>query len=128
MVDTVVRPDAGLAELLTLRARTASRRRLTLDVVLGLAVALGMALWRPVAWPAPFSAALCFAAFGAWAVADRRLAALSARARAELALRPPAGPLALWRTLRGLAAVVGVSAAVVLVFTALFGVVGRWIS
>ena len=128
MVDTVVRPDAGLTELLTLRARTASRRRLTLDVVLGLAVALAMALWRPVAWPAPFSAALCFAAFGAWAAADRRLAALAARARAELALRPPAGPQALWRTVRGLAAVVGVSAAVVLVFTTLFGVVGQWIS
>ncbi|GLC26239.1 hypothetical protein [Roseisolibacter agri] len=128
MVDTAVRPDAGLAELLTLRARTASRRRLTLDVVLGLSVALLMALWRPVAWPALFSAALCFAAFGAWAAADRRLVALAAHARAELILRPPVAPLALWRTVRGLAAVVGVSAAVVLVFTGLFGIVGRWIS
>ena len=128
MVDTAARPDAGLAELLTLRARSASRRRLLLDVVLGLSVALVMALWRPVAWPAPFSAALCFAAFGAWAAADRRLVALAARARAELAIRPPAAPLALWRTVRGLAAVVGVSAAVVLVLTSVFGVLGRWIS
>lgn len=128
MLDTAVRPDAGLAELLTRRARTASRRRLTLDVVLGLAVALLFALWRPVAWPAPFSAALCFAAFGAWAAAGRRLEALRARARAELALRPPAAPVALWRTARGLAALVGVSAAVVLVYTSLFGIVGRWIS
>ena len=128
MVDTAARPDAGLAELLALRARSASRRRLTLDVVLGLSVALVMALWRPVAWPVPFSAALCFAAFGVWAAADRRLVALVAHARTELTLHPPAAPLALWRTVRALAAAVGVAAAIVLVLASLHGIMGSWIS
>lgn len=128
MVETVVRADAGLAELLSLRARTASRRRLALDLAGGIGVAVLVALWRPAAWPALFAAALCFAAFGAWAVADRQLTAVAARARAELALRPPAAPLALWRTVRALAAAVGIAAATALVFTTVFGVVGRWIS
>jgi hypothetical protein len=128
MVDSVVRPDAGLAELLTLRARRATPRRLTLDVVGGLIAATVVAVWRPFAWPALLGAALCFAAFGAWAAADRRLASAEARARAELRVPRPVMEPALWRAARGLSAVVGVASAVLLVFTSLFGVIGRWIS
>ena len=30
--------------------------------------------WRPAWWPLPLSAALCFAAFGLWGLADREAA------------------------------------------------------
>ncbi|MGZ8457637.1 MAG: hypothetical protein ACXWZ4_13640 [Gemmatirosa sp.] len=128
MADSVVRPDAGLAELLTLRARSATPRRLALDVVGGLLAAVLVAIWQPVAWPALLAAALCFASYGAWAAADRGLAPAKARARAELRVPPPVLEPTLWRSARAVSAAVGVASAVALVYSTLFGVIGRWIS
>ena len=74
MVNSVLRPDVGLPELLAARARSASDTRLVLDVAGGL-LASGVAVaWRPAAWFPMLSAALCFAAFGCWGIADRELA------------------------------------------------------
>ena len=111
MVHTAVSPDAGLAELLTQRARGASTRRLALDVGLGAAVAAALLLWRPAAWPALAAAACCFAAFGAWGLADRH-----------------ANAGAPWRALRGACAVLGTLAALALACATLFGLLGTWIS
>jgi hypothetical protein len=128
MVHTAVQPDPGLAELLARRARGAGVRRLTLDLTLGVAAAAALAAWRPAAWPALAAAACCFAAFGAWGLADRRAATLEARARDDLRIPRPADAAAPWRAVRGAAAAVGTLAAVALVCATLFGMLGTWIS
>ena len=79
MLHVVARPDAGLPELLSDRARAASARRLGLDLALGSSVALAAVLWRPAAWQSLLCAALCFAAYGAWGMADRRAAPRAGR-------------------------------------------------
>ncbi len=71
--DTPYTPEPTLPELLAARARGASQRRLSLDV-LGGALAIAAALaWRPSWWPLPVCAGACFVAFGAWGLADRAL-------------------------------------------------------
>jgi hypothetical protein len=82
-----------------------------LDVAGGLLVAAIAGFARPWAWPLLLSAALCFAAFGAWGIADR-----------ELTDRGDASPTAgvrLLRALRLVAIAVGTAAAVTLLLTAL---------
>lgn len=128
MVDSTLGSDATLPELLAARAHSASDLRLTIDVAGGLAVAAVAALWRPAGWVIVLSAALCFAAFGGWGLADR---ALHARVLAALSLTAePLGrtPVLALTALRGLAAVVGTAAAVALVFSILAGGLGRFIS
>lgn len=110
MVNTALRPDASLSELLAARARAASAPRLTADVVGGALVAGAVLVWRPSWWPLPLAAALCFAAFGVWGIADRELAAGHAR-----------GPL---RAVRAAAAVLGAAAALLLAFGLVGLVVG----
>jgi hypothetical protein len=125
-MDTTVRSEATLPELLSARARAASDLRLSLDVGLGLLVGAVAVWWRPAGWVVALSAALCFAAFGAWGLADRVL-----RARAEvIELIPPPRrvPDELLVALRAVAAVVGTAAAVLLVFSLLAATLGRFIS
>jgi hypothetical protein len=68
---SALRPDASLAEFLAHRARSASIRRLSLDLVVGLGAATAAWWWRPSAWLVLVSLALCFFAYGAWGLADR---------------------------------------------------------
>jgi cbb3-type cytochrome oxidase subunit 3 len=68
---SALRPDASLAEFLAYRARSASIRRLSLDLVVGLAGGAAALWWRPSAWLVLVSLALCFFAYGAWGLADR---------------------------------------------------------
>lgn len=116
MAHTAARTDGTLAEWLAAHAQSVSERRLTLDVLGGTLTAGAAALWRPFGWVPLLGAGLCFAAFGAWAAAERRLA------------DPVAPHVVGWRVLRGGAAVVGTLAAVLLVFGVMVGVLGTWIS
>lgn len=80
--------EQGLTEFLSDRAHRASDTRLALDVSLGVVGVAVAIVRRPWGWPVLLGAALCFLAFGGWAIADR-----------ELSERPTDhGPLA--RTLR----------------------------
>ncbi|HEX3160276.1 MAG TPA: hypothetical protein VHQ45_17280 [Gemmatimonadaceae bacterium] len=120
MVNSALRPDVGLPELLAARARSASDARLALDVAGGLLVSGAALVWRPTAWFVVLSGALCFAAFGCWGIADR-----------ELAERPRAVdgvPARALRALRAVAAAVGTLAAVALLFGLLVVALGTWIS
>jgi hypothetical protein len=128
MVDAAARPDIGLPELLAERARAASARRLGLDLGLGGAVALAAVVWRPTAWQTLLCAALCFAAYGAWGMADRRLRAGRDADPLALALHGPRADLPVWRAVRGASALVGTLAAAGLVLSTMFGILGRWIS
>ena len=65
--------DQGLTEFLSDRAHRASDARLALDVSLGVVGAVVAIVRRPWAWPVLLGAALCFLAFGGWAIADREL-------------------------------------------------------
>jgi hypothetical protein len=71
MVLAAPRTDATLPESLAHRARSASVPRLSADLVGGIAVVSASLLWRPAWWAVLSSAALCFAAFGGWGLADR---------------------------------------------------------
>jgi hypothetical protein len=106
MTDTTLPSDDTLPELLAARARRASDLRLAIDVGGGVLVAAAMVFWRPWGWIFVLPAALCFAAFGLWGIADRAGA----------------------RPLRALAAVIGVLAAVGLVGAIVALGVGRVIS
>jgi hypothetical protein len=126
MPNTTVHSDASLPEVLAARARSSSDLRLTLDVAVGLAAGVAAVWWHPTGWVAALSAALCFAAFGAWGLADRAL-----RARhetVELLPAPHPVPDAALVALRVLAAGVGTAAAVTLVFSLLAASLGTWIS
>lgn len=128
MVDSTLRSDASLPELLTARAHAATPRRLALDALGGLAGAVAALLWRPPGWPALLAAACCFAAYGVWAMADR---ALARRLGLPLPLdvdRPsPTGMIAIG-AVRAVAAVVGTVAAIALVLAVVGGAIGRFIS
>ena len=65
--------NASLGELLHDRAMHASSRRLGLDIVGGAMVAAAIAWARPKGWLVLVAAAICFLAYGAWAIAERRL-------------------------------------------------------
>jgi len=121
--DSSFRPDARLPELLASRARGESDGRLALDLAGGL-VADGAALaWRPSGWLVLLSAALCFAAFGAWGIADRE-----ARERPDARGRSLISLFSLLRGVRALAALVGAAAVVTLLFATLALALGTWIS
>ena len=71
MVLSALRPDASLPEFLAHRARSASVRRLSIDLALGIAVSAAAVRWRPFAWLVLTSASLIFFAYGGWGLADR---------------------------------------------------------
>lgn len=125
---SVPRSDATLGEWLSAHAREVSTRRLALDVGGGALAAFVVALWRPTGWPALLGAALCFVAFGAWAVAERRLTAPRPPAALPPSVEPPPDWSPAWHAVRAAAALVGTLAAALAVFGFFFGVLGTWIS
>lgn len=108
-----------LGDALVQRARRASIRRLTLDVTGGLLTVASAAAWRPPGWIVLASAALCFAAFGAWALADRVLDPPGRVSKSAIA-----SSLLILRTV---AIAVGVAAYLILVFGALEIAMGTFI-
>jgi hypothetical protein len=120
IMSSALRSDANLPDALVARARAASDGRLALDVVCGLFVALAVIAWHPRLWLIPFSAAICFAAYGGWGIADREL-----RERSDVA-----GALAIMtlRIVRSLAAAAGVIATATALFAVLAIALGNWIS
>lgn len=109
----------SLGEALVERAHGASMRRLILDVAGGL-VAFGIIVaWRPEGWAVVASAALCFAAFGAWGLSDRLL-----DSPYRIANKAIAAALLIVRTL---AIAIGVGAALVILFGSLGIAMGTFI-
>jgi hypothetical protein len=113
------RPDQNIGDALVKRAHRASMRRLILDIAGGL-IAFGIiAGWRPKGWGILASAALCFATFGAWGAADRLL-----DSPYRIMNNAIAASLLIVRTL---AIVVGVGAALVILFGSLEIAMGTFI-
>jgi hypothetical protein len=111
MVAAELPSNASLAELLSARARRTPRDRLALDIIGGALVAAA-ALWaRPAGWVVLTAAAVCFAAYGCWALAEVHLLPRPwpEETRHELA----------WHTLQAAAMIVGLAAFALLLFAAL---------
>ncbi len=120
MVSEMVPANATLAEILRARALRAPADRLGIDIIGGVLVG-AVALWaRPSGWVALTAAALCFASYGAWAVAERHLHAD--------AMPEEARDLASWRAVQGITAVAGLAAFALLLFATLGIALGRIIS
>jgi hypothetical protein len=120
MIDTIPPPDASLPQFLVARARHASDGRLALDVIVGVAGAVGANYWHGPGWLLAASAATCLMSFGAWGIADR-----------ELGERPAGTPVALvwaFRAARIAATVLGVAAATLLAVGAMGFALGLMIS
>ena len=111
--------DEDLFHALASRARATSDGRLVLAVILGLAAALGIAVWRPPAWPLLGSIGVGAAAFGAWGIADRELAEHSTTPRLSTRIL---------RIGRVVSLVIGTCAAIVAAFAMLGVALGTWIS
>jgi len=113
-------PVVTLPEFLRARAQASAPRRLAFDILGGGAIA--MAAWwaKPTGWAILASAATCFAAYGAWAVAQRHVerGVREGRAATEYA----------WFVLRTSAAGIGMTAFLVLIFMLLGLALGTWIS
>jgi hypothetical protein len=71
MVLSALRPEASLPEFLAHRARSASVRRLAIDLAVGLAGFAAVFRWRPVGSLVVVSLAAIFFAYGGWGIADR---------------------------------------------------------
>lgn len=66
-------PPASLAEILSARAIASPRSRLIIDIAGGIAVAV-VAVWaRAFGWFTLAALGVCLAAYGSWAIAERRL-------------------------------------------------------
>lgn len=79
MVLSALRPEASLPEFLAHRARSASVRRLSIDLVVGVAGSSAALWWRPSAWLVLTSLALLFFGYGGWGLADRGRSSKTAR-------------------------------------------------
>jgi hypothetical protein len=101
MSESTLRSDATLPEFLAARARQSSDPRLAAHVAIGVLAAAAVLFWHPRGWIPLLAAALCFAAFGLWGIADRALETSPGRAL---------------RTLRASAAVLGAIAGLALAF------------
>ena len=109
-----------LFHALAARARAASDGALVLMVIVGLSVAIVVAVLHVPAWPVLASVGMSAASFGAWGIADRVLAERSgAASRATV--------FAL-RGIRLLAIVAGACAAFAAAFRVLGAALGTWIS
>lgn len=120
MVSVMGGPSLNLTDAIIHRARTASKRRLSADTVGGVLVAAAALTLRPGGWAVIASAGLCFAAFGAWGIADRLLdqpGRFSSR-----------GVVASLLVLRTVAVTIGVGAALILLFGIAGLAMGTWIS
>ena len=120
MVLSALRPEASLAEFLAHRARSASVRRLSMDIVAGVLGLGAVWLWRPHGWLVLASIAACFSTYGAWGLADR--------ARQD---PPNPGSRLLHTSMNALCAVMavaGVIAAATLLLSVWAIALGTWIS
>jgi hypothetical protein len=71
MVLSALRPDASLPEFLAHRARTASVRRLQIDLLVSLAI-IAAEIWvRHSRWLPVLSVATCLGAYAMWGLIDR---------------------------------------------------------
>jgi hypothetical protein len=113
-------PDASLPDVLAARARAASDGRLVIDVIGGVCIAVGVAVWHPSAWLIPFCVAVCLAAFGAWGIADREITE-----RAEVA---GSRMVRVLHVLQLLTVAAGALAAAAACYAVLAVTLGRWIS
>ena len=120
MVLSVLRPDASLPEFLAHRAKSASIRRLSVDLIIGLAGFSAALHWRPSAWLVLASLALSFFAYGGWGIADR--------ARSNAVMRDSRLPRALLDALCILLGAVGALATASLLFGVWAIALGTWIS
>jgi hypothetical protein len=120
MVLSAIRPEAGLPEFLAHRARAASLRRLSLDLVVGLGALFALLWWRPAGLLVLGSAALLFAFYGAWGISDRARSATAATSDARL--------LSSLNVLCGMLAAGGVLAMAGLFFGIWSIALGTWIS
>lgn len=120
MVLSALRPDASLSEFLAHRARSASVRRLSIDLAVGITGASAALWWRPAAWLVLTSLAMCFLAYGAWGLVDR--------ARSRLAIRDNRFLNASVDALCAAMAAVGVVAAAGLLLSVWAIALGTWIS
>jgi hypothetical protein len=119
MVLSALRPDASLPEFLAHRAKSASVRRLAIDVAAGLIIVASVGWWRPWAWIVVASAALCVASYGGWGVLDRARSAARTRG---------AGLRAGIQVLSALLVAVGVVSAATLLYAIWSLALGTWIS
>jgi hypothetical protein len=71
MVLSALRSDASLPEFLAHRARSASLRRLTADIVVGAVAVVSAVSWTPRATLFLAGIGLVFGSYGIWGVADR---------------------------------------------------------
>jgi hypothetical protein len=120
MVLSALRPEASLPEFLAHRARAASVRRLSLDVVLGLGALSALLWWRPAGLLVLGSAALFFALYGAWGISDRARSATGVSGDRRVLI-----PL---NVLCGMLAAGGVLAIAALFFGIWSVALGTWIS
>jgi hypothetical protein len=120
MVLSALRPDASLPEFLAHRAKSASVRRLSIDVGVGLAALWAALHWRPTGWPVIASLALVFFAYGGWGIADR--------ARSFAGTRYRRRSRALLDVLCFLLGAAGVLAAAALLYSVWAVALGTWIS
>ncbi|HEV2018325.1 MAG TPA: hypothetical protein VGQ98_08505 [Gemmatimonadaceae bacterium] len=120
MVLSALRPDASLPEFLVHRARSASVRRLSIDVAVGVAGFAAALYWRPAGWLVVASLALIFIAYGGWGIADR--------ARSIAATRDSRLSHTLLRALCFLLGATGVLATAALLYSVWAIALGTWIS
>lgn len=120
MVSDHVPDNATLAEVMHRYALQAPPRQLGAEVGVGL-VLVSAALWiRPDAWIVLLAIGCALAMLGVWAWADRAADVAEANETHGRSLT--------YRLVRTLAAIVGVSAALVTAFAGLAAMLGTWIS
>jgi hypothetical protein len=120
MVLSVLRPDAGLFEFLANRARSATVRRLGLDVVVGAAVVASVFRWHPAALLLIASAATVLFSYGAWGLLDRGRSIFSTKGWSRSANAVDA--------IGALSALLGVLAAGGVLLAVWAAALGTWIS
>jgi hypothetical protein len=122
MLESPPESEVNLSQFLSARARGVSDARLVLDAAVGIVVAVVALIWRPAGWYFIASAALCFAAFGGWGIADRELRERHGEASATgTAVR-------VLRLAQVITATVGALAAGALLIELLGVALGTWIS
>jgi hypothetical protein len=120
MIQNLVPQNASLGSVLHARALATPPLRLALDIAVGSIVA-GVAYWvHPFWWVLATAAGICFAGYGVWAFAERRLETVED----EMSR----GSEFAWNAMRTLAAIVGLAAALVLTFSVVSVMLGSWIS
>jgi len=120
MVLSALRPDAGLFEYLAHRARSATVRRLAIDVAVGAGALVAALRWHHAVHLVVASAAAFLAAYGAWGLLDR--------ARSSYANRLGPRATGLVDALCALCAAVGVLSVAGILLAVWALALGTWIS